>query len=127
MPVFQPALAPLPARRPGGHRLGTATAELSSPQEHDTKEGKMRQFFMVMLVALATGLMPAMVRAENPNQEAAQRISDHLTKSGQLAGDKIAVRYLNGTVWLQGHVRDQEHFNKAVALVFRPKASPSTR
>ena len=44
----------------------------------------MRQFFMVTLVAVATGLMPAMVRADNPNQEAAQRISDHLTKSGQL-------------------------------------------
>ena len=44
----------------------------------------MRQFFMVMLVAVAAGLMPAMVRADSPNQEAAQQISDHLTKSGQL-------------------------------------------
>jgi hypothetical protein len=97
-----------------------ATDGLSSPQEHDTKEGKMRQFFMVMLVALATGLLPAMVRAENsPNQEAAQRISDHLTKSGQLQfGDKIAVRYLNGTVWLRGHVHNQEQLNRAVAVVF---------
>ena len=42
-----------------------------------------------------------------------------ISDSGQLAkGDRIAVRYLNGTVWLQGHVRDQEHLNKAVALVF---------
>lgn len=79
----------------------------------------MRQFFMVMLVAVATGLMPAMVRADNPNQEAAQRIRDHLNKSGQLvAGDKVGIRYLNGTVWLQGHVHDQEQANKVVALVF---------
>ena len=79
----------------------------------------MRQFFMVMLVAVATGLMPAMVRADNPNQESAQRISVRLTKSGLLAkGDKISVRYLNGTVWLQGHVHDQNQLDKAVALVF---------
>ena len=78
----------------------------------------MRQFFMVMLVAIATGLLPATVRAENPNQAAAQKISDHISASGQLAKGKVAVRYLNGTVWLQGHVRDQEHLNKSVALVF---------
>jgi hypothetical protein len=79
----------------------------------------MRQFFMVTLVAVAAGLMPALVRADSPNQEAAQKISDHLTKSGQLVfGDKIAVRYLNGTVWLQGHVHNQEQLNKAVAVVF---------
>ena len=79
----------------------------------------MRQFFMVTLVAVAAGLLPAMVRADSPNQEAAQKISDHLTKSGQLVfGDKIAVRYLNGTVWLQGHVHNQEQLNKAVAVVF---------
>ena len=34
----------------------------------------MRQFFMVMLVAVAAGVMPAMVRADNPNQEAANKI-----------------------------------------------------
>ena len=79
----------------------------------------MRQFFMLTLVAVAASLMPAMVRADNPNQEAAQRIKNRLDESGQLAkGDKIAVRYLNGTVWLQGHVRDQEHLEKAVAAVF---------
>ena len=79
----------------------------------------MRQFFMLTLVAVATSLMPAMVRADSSNQESAQRISDHITSSGLLAkGDKVAVRYLNGTVWLQGHVHDQEHLNKTVALVF---------
>ncbi len=78
----------------------------------------MRQFLMVMLVAVATGLMPAMVRADSPNQDAAKQIRDHLRDSGQLTDYKIAVRYLNGTVWLQGHVHDQEQLNKAVALVF---------
>ncbi len=81
----------------------------------------MRQFFMVMLVAVATGLVPAMVRADSPNQEAAKQIRDHLRDSGQLANYKIAVRYLNGTVWLQGHVHDQDQLNKAVALVFSTK------
>ena len=78
----------------------------------------MRQFFMLMLVAMATALMPAMVRADSPNQEAAKKIRDHLRDSGQLVDYKIAVRYLNGTVWLQGHVRDQDQLTKAVALVF---------
>jgi len=96
-----------------------ADAGLSSPQEHDSKEGTMRRFFMLVLVALAAGLNPALVRADNPNQEAALRIRDQINKSGLLTkGDKIAVRYLNGTVWLQGHVHDQEHLNKAVATVF---------
>jgi hypothetical protein len=99
--------------------LDLAVAVLSSPQEHDTKEGNMRRFFMLVLVAVAACIMPAMVRAQNPNQEAASRIRDQINKSGQLIkGDKIAVRYLNGTVWLQGHVRDQAHLNKAVAVVF---------
>ena len=78
----------------------------------------MRQFFMVLLVCSRVGLLPAMVRADNPNQQAAQKISDHISASGQMVkGEKIAVRYLNGTVWLQGHVLDQEHVNKVVALV----------
>ncbi len=82
----------------------------------------MRRFFMVLLVAVATGVLPAMVRANNPNQEAAQHIKEQLDKSGQLAvGEKIAVRYLNGTVWLEGHVHNQIQFDKAVALVFATK------
>jgi hypothetical protein len=79
----------------------------------------MRRFFMLVLVAVAAGLTPAMVRADNPNQEAAMRIRDQINKSGLLTkGDKVSVRYLNGTVWLQGHLHDQEHLNKTVAVVF---------
>ncbi len=79
----------------------------------------MRQFFMLALVAVAASLTPAVVWADNPNQEAAQRIKNHLNENGQLGrGEKIAVRYLNGTVWLQGHVRTPEHLNSIVALVF---------
>jgi hypothetical protein len=96
-----------------------ASVSLSSPQGYDTKEGKMRQFFMVTLVALATGLLPAMVRADNANQDAAQRISNRLTESGHLIlGDSITVRYLDGTVWLQGHVHTQDQMEKAVAVVY---------
>ncbi len=79
----------------------------------------MRQFSMVLLVAAATGIMPAMVRADSTNQEAAQRIKEQLDKNGQLAaGEKIAVSYLNGTVWLNGHVGSQSQLDKCVAVVF---------
>ena len=79
----------------------------------------MRQFMMFTLVAVAASLVPTMVRADGSNQESAQRISDRISSSGQLsAGEKVAVRYLNGTVWLQGHVRDQETVDKTVAAVF---------
>ena len=81
----------------------------------------MRQFFTMMLVAAAANLMPTVVRADSPNQEAAKKIRDQLHDSGQLVDYKIAVRYLNGTVWLQGHVHDQDQLNKAVALVFATK------
>ena len=79
----------------------------------------MRQYFMALLVAVAASAIPATARADNSNQESAQRIKNHLDECGQLGkGDKIAVRYLNGTVWLLGHVRDQERLDKAVAAVF---------
>jgi hypothetical protein len=74
---------------------------------------------MVALVALAAGSLPAMVRAEdpNPNQEAAKQICNNLRDSGQLAGRKITVRYINGTVWLQGSVADRNQFNRVVGTV----------
>ncbi len=79
----------------------------------------MRRLVMVVLVALATGTLPAMVRAEdpNPNQEAAKQICNHLRDSGQLAGRKISVKYMNGTVWLQGQVTDRNQFNRVVGTV----------
>jgi hypothetical protein len=60
-----------------------------------------------------------MVRAEDPtpNQEAAKQICNTLRDSGQLAGRKITVKYLNGTVWLQGQVADRNQFNQVVGTV----------
>ena len=79
----------------------------------------MRRFVMVALVALAAGTSPAMLRADdsNPNQEAAKKICSQLRDSGQLGGRKIGVRYLNGTVWLQGQVADRDHYNKVLEAV----------
>ena len=79
----------------------------------------MRRFLMLMSVAIAAGLLPAAARAESPNQAAAGQIAAHIRSSGQMSSDyKVAVRYLDGTVWLQGHVHDQDQMDKAVALVF---------
>ena len=77
----------------------------------------MRRFVKLALVALAAGTMPAMVRAEGANQEAATQISNQLRDSGQLGGRKISVRYFNGTVWLQGEAASQDQANKLVAAV----------
>ncbi len=99
--------------------LGFHAVELSSPQEHDLKEGKMRHLSRVILIAIVAGLIPSMARADNDNQTAAVQIRDHIRNSGQMSSDyKVAVRYLDGTVWLQGHVHDPDQLNKAVALVF---------
>jgi hypothetical protein len=75
----------------------------------------MRRFVMVALVAVAASTMPAMVWADGANQEAAKQICVQLRESGQLGGRKIAVKYFNGTVWLQGEVSSQEQLNKLVA------------
>jgi len=87
----------------------------------------MRQFFIAALVALAAGMTPAVVRADNPNQDAAKQICNHLRDSGQLAGHKISVRYLNGTAWLQGQVASQEQLNKIVAAVMETPGVSITR
>lgn len=89
----------------------------------------MRRFVMTALVALAAGASPAMLRAEdsNPNQQAAQKICTQLRDSGQLGGRKVGVRYLNGTVWLQGQVADREHYNKVLEAVMATSNVTITR
>ena len=79
----------------------------------------MRRFVMTALVALAAGTMPAMVRADeaNPNTAAAKKVCAQLRESGQLGGRRIDVRYLDGTIWLQGKVASQEQYNKIIAAV----------
>jgi len=89
----------------------------------------MRRFISVALVALAAGTSPAMLRAEdsNPNQQAAQKICSQLRDNGQLGGRKIGVRYLNGTVWLQGQVADRDHYNKVLEAVMATSNVTITR
>ena len=76
----------------------------------------MRRLLLVSWIAVMTGLLPAIARAGN--QESANQIAANLKASGQLADYSIGVKYLDGTVWLQGHVRDQDQMNRALQLVF---------
>jgi hypothetical protein len=77
----------------------------------------MRNFLMATLAAAVLGLLPGVVLAANQNQEAAEKIASNLRTNGPKSDFKVGVRYLNGTVWLQGHVHDAEQLNKAVNLV----------
>ena len=75
----------------------------------------MRRLLCVVLIAAVTGLLPAVVRAGN--QEAADQIANHLRNSGQLVDYKIGVKYMDGTVWLHGRVRDQDQLDRAMQLI----------
>ncbi len=75
----------------------------------------MRNFWKLALAAAAIGLVPCVALAANPNQEAAEQIAANLRDHGLKSG--LGVSYLNGTVWLKGHVHDSEQLNKAVNLV----------
>lgn len=73
----------------------------------------MRRMFLVY-VAAATALLAQVAWAGN--QEIADQIASSLRKNGQMSGYRITVKYQDGTVWLQGRVRDQEQMNRAMKL-----------
>jgi hypothetical protein len=76
----------------------------------------MRRMLMVC-VAAAAALFSGMVWAGN--QETAEQIASNLRKSGQLTDYRIAVKFQDGTAWVQGRVRDQDQMNRALKLVFQ--------
>jgi hypothetical protein len=77
----------------------------------------MRRLLISGVVAITTSLVPLLAWADN--QEVAQQIAGSLKSSGQLSDYNIAVKYQDGTVWLQGRVSDQEQMNRALKQVFQ--------
>ena len=75
----------------------------------------MRRLLLVSVIATMAGLIPAIAWAGN--QEVANQVAAHLRASGQLTDYKIAVKYLEGTAWLQGRVRDADQRQRAEKLV----------
>ena len=83
----------------------------------------MRRLMIGWVAAATTAFWPLLACAGS-NQEVADQIAASLRSSGQLSDYKVAVKYQDGTVWLQGRVRDQEQMNRALRLVFQhPLAS----
>jgi hypothetical protein len=58
--------------------------------------------------------------AENPNQQMADQIAAHLRQSGQLSHYTIAVKFKDGTAWLEGQVRDLKQEYIALNLALEP-------
>ena len=89
----------------------------------------MRRFVMVALVALAAGTSPAMLRADDliPTRRPQRRFARNSATAASWAAAKIGVRYLNGTVWLQGQVADREHYNKVLEAVMATSGVTITR
>ena len=77
----------------------------------------MRRLLWTGVVAAVAGLSSAVALAGN--QEVADQIAANLKKSGQMDHYKIGVRFLDGTAWLQGHVRDQEQMQRALQTAFQ--------
>ncbi len=74
----------------------------------------MRRLFTVMVVATTTCLVPLL--ALGGNQEVANEIAANLRKTSELTGQRIAVKYQNGTAWLQGELRSQQQIDQAVKV-----------
>lgn len=66
----------------------------------------MRGSWLTWLVAVAIMVCPHIVLAGN--QEVAQEIARSLKDSGQLTGYKIGIRYVDGTAWLRGTVKEEQ-------------------
>ncbi len=79
----------------------------------------MRHLLTGLVVLVATVILPTMALAGN--QEIANEIASNLRGSGQLSDYKVAVKYQDGTAWLEGRVTSQEQMNVALRTVFRTK------
>jgi hypothetical protein len=65
------------------------------------------------MVALTTSLAMA------GNQEVANQIAQNLRDSGKMNDYHIAVKYQDGTAWLQGRVTDKQQMNAAIKIVYK--------
>ena len=77
----------------------------------------MRHLLTGLVVLVATVILPTLALAGN--QEIANEIATNLRESGQLSNYKVAVKYQDGTAWLEGRVASQEQMNVALRSVFR--------
>jgi hypothetical protein len=76
----------------------------------------MRRLITGFLFAAIVAI-PAMALAGN--QEIADQIAQRLRKSGQLSNYKVAVKYQDGTAWVEGRVTSPEQKKTALRLVFQ--------
>jgi len=72
----------------------------------------MRRLFIGLLVVLTTSLALA------GNQEVANQIAQNLRDSGKMNDYHIAVKFQDGTAWLNGHVTDDEQLKAAIKIVY---------
>ena len=77
----------------------------------------MRRFLTGFVVAAVTAVVPVLALAGN--QEVAEQIARNLRSSGQMSNYKVGVKYQDGTVWLRGHVSNQEQIKTVLTLVFQ--------
>lgn len=75
----------------------------------------MRRFFIGLMVAATTVLVPFWAVASN--QEVAEQIAANLRKGAQLQNYRIGVKFQDGTAWLKGHVSDQEQVQEVLRVV----------
>src|SRR5664279_697555 len=73
----------------------------------------MRRLFISLMVVLSASLALA------GNQEVANQIAQHLRDSGKMNDYRVAVKFQDGTAWLQGHVTDQSQINAAIKIVYK--------
>jgi DNA-binding transcriptional regulator YdaS (Cro superfamily) len=53
------------------------------------------------------------------NQDVANQIAQNLRDSGKMNDYRIAVKFQDGTAWLQGHVTSQSQMNAAMKIVYQ--------
>jgi hypothetical protein len=75
----------------------------------------MRRLFIGLMVVLTTSLAMA------SNQDVANQIAQNLRDSGKMVDYHIAVKYQDGTAWLQGHVTDKAQMNAAIKIVYKTR------
>jgi len=78
----------------------------------------MRTFMLLTAMVVIAGVAPGLAAAQDKtDQQIAESIVADLKTSGQLKGYSIAVKYKEGSVQLDGWVRDSEQMAKAVEIV----------
>jgi hypothetical protein len=53
------------------------------------------------------------------NQEVANKIAQNLRDSGKMSDYRIAVKFQDGTAWLQGRVTDESQMSAAIKIVYK--------